>query len=55
MDVLFYLIAAIIVAWSVFCLVRAFKNSKKGCGCSGGGRGGCSGCGADCTRRGKKN
>ncbi|HWS29998.1 MAG TPA: FeoB-associated Cys-rich membrane protein [Clostridia bacterium] len=49
MDVLFYLIAAIIVAWSVYCLVRAFRNARKGCGC------GCAGCKKDCARREKKS
>jgi len=48
MDVLFYLIAAIIVAWSIYCLVRAVKNAKNGCGC------GCAGCNKNCALRGKK-
>ncbi|HWR19635.1 MAG TPA: FeoB-associated Cys-rich membrane protein [Clostridia bacterium] len=49
MDVLFYVIAAIIVAWSIYCLVRAAKNAKKGCGCR------CAGCNRDCSKREKKN
>lgn len=48
MDYLFYALAALIVAWSIRCLVRAYKNSKKGCGC------GCAGCAKDCPSREKK-
>ena len=48
MEVLFYGIAAIIVAWSVYNLVRAVKSAKKGCGC------GCAGCNKDCAQRGQK-
>lgn len=45
MDVLFYVLAAIIIAWSVYSIARTFKNAKKGCGC------GCAGCNKSCSRR----
>ncbi|MFR9199853.1 MAG: FeoB-associated Cys-rich membrane protein [Candidatus Gastranaerophilaceae bacterium] len=38
MHWLFYLIAALIAGWTIYCLVMAWKNRKSGC------KNGCGGC-----------
>ena len=38
-----YLVAAVIIGWAIFSLVRRIKNKDCGCGCSGNCKN-CSGC-----------